>query len=131
MSNRALLLTACGILACTSVPTATRESTCAIEVNVAHRLAGALRNLIMYEESYFADSVTYTSNLAVPQPWLGYPSGFDAGPDVEVAIEGVSPLGWRATAVHRVKGVRCVVYIGMGPQEIPGMREGEPACETM
>jgi hypothetical protein len=131
MSSRALLFTACAILACTSVPTATRESTCALEVSVAHRLAGALRNLILYEESYFADSVNYTSNLAVPQPWLGYPNGFDAGPDVEVVIKDVSPMGWRATAVHPLKGVRCVVYIGVGPQEIPGMREGEPACETM
>jgi hypothetical protein len=131
MSSRALLLTACALLACTSIPTANRESTCAVELNVAHRLADALRNLILYEESYFADSVNYASNLAVPRPWLGYPNGFDAGPDIEVVIEDVSSQGWRATALDPVKGVRCVVYIGVGPQEIAGMREGEPACETM
>ena len=130
MSGRALLLTACTVLACSAVPTSNRDSVCALEVNTAHRLAGVLRNLILYEESYFADSVNYTSSLSVPQPWLGYPNGFDTGSGVEITIDDVSPQGWRATAVDHAKGVSCVVYIGVGPQEIHGLREGEPACEA-
>jgi hypothetical protein len=130
MTTRALLLATYGLLACTKVPTATRNGTCVVEIGAAHRLAGVLRNLILYEESYFADSVNYTSDLSVPQPWLGYPNGFDGGPGVDVMIEDVSAQGWRAIAVDPAKGVRCVLYIGVGPQEIAGVREGEPSCEA-
>jgi len=88
-----------------------------------------LRNLVTAEESYFADHVTYTGNLAHLQYQLSY--------DVVISIAAASSTGWSATARVPVGastppgfGSRktCAIFVGNAAPPLPGLKEGEPGC---
>lgn len=79
-----------------------------------------LRNLVTAEESYFADNVTYTSNLGPT---------FTASSGVTVEIGYATGTGWRATARHARTGSTCSIFMGGGQVAAPGeAQEGIPFC---
>ncbi len=87
----------------------------------AAQLRADLRNLVTAEESFFADSIRYTSALRS----LGYrPS---AG--VTVTILGATDTSWSATATHvNLPGYVCGIFVGSATAPIAGQNEGEPVC---
>lgn len=86
-----------------------------------------LRNLVTYEESFFADSARYTADLSA----LAFsPQTGDA-----VTVEAVSAGGLRASArvadstlADRV-GV-CLLWYGDHALAQPGLPEAEPRCRV-
>ena len=78
-----------------------------------------LRNLVTAEESYFADNVTYTSNLG---------TNYNSSAGVTVTIGTATGTGWAASAVHNGTTKTCAIYAGTGA-EIAGQNEGEPKCQ--
>ncbi len=81
-----------------------------------------LRNLVTAQESYFADSVTYTTSLAALR--------FQASRGVTVRILSASARGWAAVATHEsAPGMRCGIFVGNATPPLPEVQnEGEPAC---
>ena len=78
-----------------------------------------LRNLVIAQESYFADNLEYTASLSA----LGYRASTGvSGPVVELTADG-----WTAYAAHSQVSNSCVIYVGSTPIG-PATREGEPAC---
>ena len=79
-----------------------------------------LRNLVTAEESYFADNVTYSTNLG---------TNFSSSAGVTVTITAATGTGWTATAAHSATPKTCGLYVGAG-QTAPfsGQNEGEPRC---
>jgi prepilin-type N-terminal cleavage/methylation domain-containing protein len=75
-----------------------------------------LRNLITAQESYFAENVTYTSNLGTL---------FQASPGVTVTIGSLTGEGFAATASHNGTVRNCTIAIG--PAAAGGV-EGSPLC---
>jgi uncharacterized protein YecT (DUF1311 family) len=79
-----------------------------------------LRNLIVAQESYFADSTTYATRL---------PPDYVASSGVRVTLLAASGLGWNAVATHeRAPGNVCGVFVGDRAPLRAAMREGEPLC---
>jgi prepilin-type N-terminal cleavage/methylation domain-containing protein len=76
-----------------------------------------LRNMVTAEESYFADNVTYTSNLG---------TAFTPSAGVTIVISNATAQGWTATASHNSSTKTCNIWIGATP--IPGQNEGAPTC---
>jgi hypothetical protein len=76
-----------------------------------------LRNLVTAEESYFADHVTYTTNLG---------SGFQASAGVTVTVNRATGTGWSASASHNGTSKTCQIYVGAAV--IAGQEEGVPTC---
>jgi hypothetical protein len=89
-------------------------------------LKAQLRLLAIAEESFFADSIRYTANLAE--------MGFQPDTGVRVAIDTATGLGYRAPAefaegshpVRRRAG-SCVIWAGQ-PFAVETVPEGEPRC---
>jgi type IV pilus assembly protein PilA len=76
-----------------------------------------LRNLVTAEESYFADNVTYTTNLG---------TGFNASAGVTVTIGTATGHGWSASATHNSSTKTCTIWAG--DAVIAGQNEGSPTC---
>jgi hypothetical protein len=79
-----------------------------------------LRNLIVFEEVYFADNVRYTAST----------SGFfsTAGvsrPDIRLTKDGYSA----AVTHEKLPGVVCVIFLGSRPRA-PATVEGLPTCSS-
>jgi prepilin-type N-terminal cleavage/methylation domain-containing protein len=106
-----------GILAAIAIPkfSNTRE-----KAYVAS-MKSDLRNLATAQESYFADNVTYTSDIAA----LG--AGESQG--VTITIGGVAGTGWSATAAHNATTKTCAIYFGTAAVA-PADTEGEVKCTT-
>lgn len=79
-----------------------------------------LRNLVTAQESYFADQVTYTSDLIS--------LNFTASSGVTVRIGTASGTGWNATASHSGTSATCGIFVGSARSPITGANEGEPRC---
>ena len=77
-----------------------------------------LRNLVTAEESYFADSIKYTSNLGT----MYRTSTGVLGPTIALTGDG-----WTATVSHTTTTRTCAVYSGSTPLA-PAAKEGEPRC---
>jgi prepilin-type N-terminal cleavage/methylation domain-containing protein len=77
-----------------------------------------LRNLVTAEESYFADSIKYTSNLGTA---YRVSTGV-VGPTITLTADG-----WTATVSHTTTTRTCAVYSGSTPLA-PAAKEGEPRC---
>ena len=77
-----------------------------------------LRNLVTVEESYFADSIKYTTNLGT----MYRTSTGVTGPTITL-----TPDGWTATVGHTTTTRTCAVYAGSTPLA-PAAKEGEPRC---
>jgi type II secretion system protein G len=77
-----------------------------------------LRNLVTAEEAYFADNVTYSSNLGTT---------FNSSAGVTVTIASPSGTGWSASATHNGTAKTCSIYVGAAV--IAGQNEGAPVCQ--
>lgn len=77
-----------------------------------------LRNLIVAEEDYFADSARYTSRL----PDFAVTPGNTLGP-IQIGKDG-----WAATITNANSPKKCAIFIGTVPHP-PGQKEGIPVCE--
>jgi prepilin-type N-terminal cleavage/methylation domain-containing protein len=77
-----------------------------------------LRNLVTAEESYFADSIQYTTNLGT----MYRTSTGVTGPTITLTGDG-----WTATVGHTTSVRTCAVYTGSTPLA-PAAKEGEPRC---
>jgi hypothetical protein len=80
-----------------------------------------LRNMVTAEESYFADHVTYTRDVAK----LFYTSSTG----VTVTLGTVSGTGYNATAKSTGTSKTCAIYVGSAAAPIAGQNEGEPKCQ--
>lgn len=85
-----------------------------------------LRNLVTAEESYFADSVTYSATLVTDSGAFG---GYGQSTGVTVTIGVATGTGWNATAKHERTAWVCAIYVGDAPPPRPAANEGEPKCE--
>lgn len=97
-----------------------------------------LRNLVTYEESYFADYVRYTTLLrdaarADTAAW----AVFTPTPGVVVTIDSASGTGWAASARDSEGRWHCVIFVGdVPPRPLEGVNmtliaEGEPKCARL
>ena len=78
-----------------------------------------LRNLYTAEESYFVDSIKYTSNLGT-----AYRTSTGVlGPTITVTGDG-----WTATVTHSATTRMCAIYAGSTPLG-PAVKEGQPRCQ--
>jgi hypothetical protein len=82
-----------------------------------------LHNLLTAQEGYFSNGQTYY-NGPVPDPAL--PFSVSAG--VSVALSGVTPSGWGATATHAGSTRSCAIYVGTTAPPAPATVEGQIAC---
>jgi hypothetical protein len=96
-------------------------------------LKNELRNVVAAQDKYRTTHPLFASTLEALQ--------VSPGPDVKIQIMGVTPSGWRAKAIHRMRpGRSCVVFVGMlAASELPktdgdGEMAGEervPLCDRM
>ncbi len=77
-----------------------------------------LRNLVTAEESYFADSIKYTTNLGT----MYRTSTGVTGPTIALTGDG-----WTATVGHTTTVRTCAVFAG-STALAPAAKEGEPRC---
>lgn len=77
-----------------------------------------LRNLYTAEESYFADSIKYTSNLG---------AAYRTSTGVVGPVITVTGDGWTASVTHTATTKTCVIYAGSTPLA-PATKEGHPTC---
>jgi prepilin-type N-terminal cleavage/methylation domain-containing protein len=81
-----------------------------------------LRNLVLAEETYFADNVVYTTSLAS--------TVFTPSAGVTVTIGAASVGGWNATARHQaLQGTVCAIFGGSGPPVAPATNVSEVRCQ--
>jgi hypothetical protein len=91
-----------------------------------------LRNLVTAEESFFADSIRYSSNLqqlaeAMRRLSPAYQTDIPSA-GVTIQFTATSATGWSAIARHRSSSTHCSVFVGSATSPIPGGNEGEPVC---
>ena len=77
-----------------------------------------LRNLVTAEESYFADSIKYTTNLGT----MYRTTTGVLGPTITLTADG-----WTAAVSHTTTTRTCAVYSG-STALAPAAKEGEPRC---
>ncbi len=102
-----------GILAAIAIPKFANTK----EKAIITSMKSDLRNLVTAEESYFADNVTYTSNLG---------TAFSSSAGVVVSINGPTGKGWSASATHSSSTRTCTIWVG--ENVIAGTPEGAPTC---
>ena len=92
------------------------------DVALSAQMRSDLRNLVIAEEAFFADSVKYTTTIGVGG--LDYhPSG-----DNKILTLRLTNDGWVATLGNaRTKAV-CAIFVGATPIA-PATQEGEPRCQ--
>ncbi len=105
-----------GILAAIAIPkfTNTRE-----KAYVA-AMKSDLRNLLLAEEAYRADSSAYTGTAGSLR--------FTVSPGVTVTLGAATATGWSATASHASTSKTCAIYVGTAPAPVAGAKEGVPVC---
>lgn len=77
-----------------------------------------LRNLYTVEESYFADSIKYTSNLG---------AAYRTSTGVVGPVITVTADGWTASVTHTSTTKTCAIFAGSTPLA-PATKEGNPTC---
>jgi hypothetical protein len=80
-----------------------------------------LRDLVTAEESYFADSVKYTTRLGNDGVNYAYSEG-NTAPHVTLSADG-----WLAVIGNTFNRTKCAIFIGSTAQT-PATKEGDPAC---
>lgn len=81
-------------------------------------LKSDLKNLVVAEEMYFADNLTYIADLNKLR--------FKTSPGVTITFYQVARNHWIATAAHEsMPGVKCMTSVG---SESPLGSQGEPVC---
>jgi hypothetical protein len=87
----------------------------------AAALRSDLRNLVVSEESFFADHLHYSASLDSLR--------FVPSRGVNIAISDASGTGWSATARYSETPVTCRIFVGSAPKPRPTASEGAPECE--
>ncbi len=82
-----------------------------------------LRNLAAAEEAYFADNLSYTTDIT---PGSGV--DFNSSQGVTVTPGAATGQGWNATAGHTGTTVTCAIYYGGVAAAAPATVEGVVAC---
>ncbi len=111
-----------GILATVAIP----KFTSVKEKGFVTAVKSDVRNLITAQESYFADFNTYGDLASVTAA-----IGFNASPNVTVAIPNQDASGWSATATHTslTEYTACGVYVGTAPKPDGSLTvPGEVGC---
>jgi Tfp pilus assembly protein PilE len=104
-----------GLLATIALPKLTNLKT---RAQVA-AMKSDLRNLVTLQETYFAQNLTYATDL-------GSAYTVSAGnPMPTITLTGD---GWTATLTNVTAGQTCAVFMGSTPAR-PAIKEGAPACE--
>jgi prepilin-type N-terminal cleavage/methylation domain-containing protein len=81
-----------------------------------------LRNLVLAEETYYADNVVYTTSLAT--------TIYSPSQGVTITIGAASVGGWNATATHSaLQGTVCAIFGGTGPAVAPATNVSEVKCQ--
>jgi type IV pilus assembly protein PilA len=81
-----------------------------------------LRNLVSAEESYFADSSKYTTNLALV--------GFKQSTGIASTTVVTYPGAWVATNAHtQLTGTVCGIGVNTTNPRVSSAGEGEPSCQ--
>ncbi|HUK21656.1 MAG TPA: prepilin-type N-terminal cleavage/methylation domain-containing protein [Gemmatimonadales bacterium] len=93
-----------------------------------------LRNLVTAEEAYFADSVSYSSNVSCANPpvagtvvWCSTTGNTLAAPTVGTGTQA----GWTASITNLNTTKSCAIYIGAVTPAAPAQTtdpEGAPVC---
>ena len=111
-----------------------RQGTCSNHGGVAEWLETAsdsayframktdLRNLVVAEEAFFADSVKYTTSIGTGGLTYSVTAG-NVAPRIILTADG-----WRATISNENTPVRCFIFIGTTAHP-PARKEGYPTCE--
>jgi Tfp pilus assembly protein PilE len=79
-----------------------------------------LRNILVAQETYFADNISYTSSTTA--------LNLVVSPGVTITISSVTATGWNATASYTATTRTCGVYYGTAAPVMAGQNEGEPRC---
>jgi prepilin-type N-terminal cleavage/methylation domain-containing protein len=79
-----------------------------------------LRNILIAQETYFADYVAYSSSTTALRLTIS--------PGVSIVISNATATGWDAAATHSATAKTCGIYYGTGTPPIAGQNESEPRC---
>jgi type II secretion system protein G len=79
-----------------------------------------LRNILVAQETYFADNISYTTSSTALNLIIS--------PGVTVVIANVSATGWNATAAYTATTKTCGIYYGTAAPVFSGQNEGSPSC---
>jgi type IV pilus assembly protein PilA len=79
-----------------------------------------LRNLVLAEETYYGDNVTYTTSASAVR--------FSVSQGVAITILGASGAGWSASASHTATSRTCAIFYGSATPPMTGQIEGVPQC---
>jgi len=86
-------------------------------------LKSDLRNFVVAQEAFFADSLTYTRSLR----HLG--AGFKASAGVTLVVLTASRESHSEIAIiDRVPGLVCAMFVGDAPRPFGVGEEGQPIC---
>jgi len=86
-----------------------------------------LRNLVVSEERYFAESVKYTTIVACSPNSRG--AIFCSTQGTTLGPIKLTKNGWTATITHAdLPGVKCAIFVGSTPIA-PAKTEGLPTCQ--
>ena len=92
------------------------------ELAAQAKMKSDLRNLIVAEEAFFADSVKYTTTIGVGG--LNY----QPSPDNRILMLRLTKDGWVATIGSLRTKTICAIFVGSTPMA-PAALEGEPLCQ--
>ena len=81
-------------------------------------MATAMRNLVMAQEMFYADSAEY-AHAAVRLNWKGPPG-------TSLHLMAADKRGWVGVLVHQSQSIICGMAVGMSTP--PGWMEGSPKC---
>lgn len=92
------------------------------ELTAQTQMKSDLRNLVVAEEAFFADSVRYTTTIGV--------GGLDyhPSPDNKILQLRLTQDGWVATIGNAKSKTVCAIFVGSTPLA-PAAEEGRPACQ--
>jgi hypothetical protein len=81
-----------------------------------------LRDLVIAEEAFFADSVKYTTRIGPGGLQFAVTSGNS------LPVIRLTPDGWTATIRNANKATICAIFVGSTPTP-PATKEAEPKCQ--
>ena len=98
-----------------------KTATPADSARLVSSMKSDLRTLIIAEESFFADSVKYSSRVG--------PGGVSYSPSPGNALLSITVTsdGWVAVMTNSKTTIRCTVFIGSTSLP-PAVKEGYPTC---
>ncbi|HKC46452.1 MAG TPA: hypothetical protein VKB63_02545 [Gemmatimonadales bacterium] len=122
----AALRTALGVVTLLPASLLAQDSSKAVTPADSAKLVSAmksdLRNLVVAEEVFFADSVKYSSRVG--------PGGVSYSPSPGNTLQSVTVTrdGWIAVMTNNNTTIRCTIFIGSTSLP-PAIKEGYPTCK--